>query len=464
MYFKTFLHFSAVFASIALTAAPGFAANSTRTRLVAVSPSPVGSPVTLTAEVDAPAGVGAATGRVSFTDGVSIPGWASVSLSGAGQAVLAGGWLHNCVLASPTGVRCWGYNSHGQLGDGSTTDRATPVPVAGLTARAVALAVGVRHSCALTIKGAVECWGDNGVGQLGAPKDVGKRLAPAPVPGLSSGVVAIAAGYMHSCAVTVAGAIQCWGDNSDGQLGNGEAGLLAPPSPLGGPAHVYVDVAAGELHSCGLLKAGAVLCWGRGFGNVPTPVAGADRSIVAVTAAAWFGCVLTKTGAVKCWKPYWNDPLVAEPVAGLSSGVVAIASGMSHVCALLSGGGVRCWGSNKAGQLGDGTTADRLTPTPVKNLGGPAVAISAGWDHSCALLATRVVKCWGYNEFGEIGDGSMTNRPLPVAVSGLSALLRGRARLTTSTLAPGLHSLRANYLGDAAHSPSQSAPLPLRIK
>jgi alpha-tubulin suppressor-like RCC1 family protein len=448
--------------SIALTAAPALAANSTRTRLVAVSPSPIGSPVTLTAEVDAPAGVGGATGRVSFTDGEQIVGTTLLSVLGGAQTSLSLGLGHACALASPTGVKCWGWNKYGQLGDGAMTDHP-PAPVVGLATRAVALAAGGVHSCALTVKGAVECWGDNSMGQLGGPTRERAQPAPIQVPGFSSGVVAIGSGSFHSCAVTDAGAAMCWGRNIEGQIGNGaDLETFAPPTRVGGPAAIYVDIATGASHSCGLTNAGAVLCWGQGFGKIPTPVAKLGSGVVALTAGAHHSCALTKAGAVQCWGSSWTGP--PAQVAGLSSAVVAITSGNGHDCALLRDGGVRCWGSNQYGQLGDGTTAARSAPIPVQNLGAAAVAIAAGWDFSCALLSTRAVKCWGYNEVGEIGDGGVTNQPLPVPAKGLAALLRGRARLTTSTLAPGLHSLRANYLGDAAHSPSQSAPLPLRIK
>ncbi|ATQ70384.1 chromosome condensation regulator RCC1 [Methylosinus trichosporium OB3b] len=449
--------------SIALPAAPAVAANSTRTRLIAVSPSPAGSPVTLTAEVDAPAGVGGATGRVSFTDGERIVGSALVNALGGAQTSLSLGLAHACALASPSGVECWGWNKYGQLGDGATTDHL-PAPVTGLTKRVVALAVGGVHSCALTVEGAVICWGENSLGQLGGPTPDRAQPAPTPVPGLSSGVIAIASGSYHSCAVTEAGAIFCWGRNVEGQIGNGvDLETFAPPTRVGGPAEIYTDVAGGASHSCGLTNAGAVLCWGQGFGKVPTPVAKLGSGVVALTAGSYHDCALTKAGAVQCWGPAWNAG-APTPVAGLSSGVVAISSGSGHDCALLRDGGVRCWGYNQYGQLGDGTTTDRTIPTPVLNLGAAAVAIAAGFDFSCALLSTRAVKCWGYNEVGEIGDGGVTNQPLPVPAKGLSALLRTRARLTTSTLGNGLHALRANYLGDAAHAPSQSTPLPMRLK
>ncbi|MBY6241848.1 chromosome condensation regulator RCC1 [Methylosinus sp. Sm6] len=464
MYFKALARYSIACALVALPAVPAVAKAPTRTRLIAISPAPVGQAVTLTAEVDTPAG-GAPTGTASFTEGDTVLGSAPLSVFGAGQATLTTGLAHTCALASPAGVHCWGWNRYGQLGDGSTSDHFTPVPVTGLSARAVELAAGGSHSCALTINGAVECWGDNSWRQLG-DSSARVRSTPAPVPGLTSGVVAIAAGSAHSCAVTIAGGVMCWGRNAEGQLGiGGDPAFYAPPTRIGGPAKIYKAVAAGQLHSCGLTNTGAVLCWGEGFGALPVPIAGAQSGIVAVTAGVDHSCAITKAGAVKCWRGPWTASSSAKLVSGLSSRVVAITSGRSHDCALLIDGGVRCWGSNRFGQLGDGTTAHHLaTPRPVVNLGGPAVAIAAGWDYTCALLSSRAAKCWGYNEVGEIGDGSTTNRSLPAPVTGFSAILRGRARFATSTLGAGCHSLRANYLGDATHTASRSGAVCQRMQ
>ena len=125
---------------------------------------------------------------------------------------LAAGRVYTCAVTAAGGVQCWGRNDFGNLGDGSTTDRSTPVPVSGLGSGVIALAAGDAHTCALTAAGAVRCWGHNGIGQLGDGSTT-DRSTPVPVSGLGSGVVALAAGASHTCALTAAGAVQCWGYN-----------------------------------------------------------------------------------------------------------------------------------------------------------------------------------------------------------------------------------------------------------
>ena len=138
-------------------------------------------------------------------------------------------------------------------------------------------------------------------------------------------------------------------------------------------------------------------------------------------------------GGVKCWGANINGQLgdgtttssgVPVDVAGLTSGVSAIAVGGEHTCAITSGGGVKCWGWNAKGQVGIGTTTDSDTPVDVPGLGGAVSAVAAGGRHTCALMTAGGVSCWGYNEFGQLGDGTTTDSPMPVAVVGLPSSVR----------------------------------------
>jgi len=346
------------------------------------------------------------------------------AVSPAITAIAAGG-DHTCALTSGGGVKCWGANQYGQLGNGTTTQTAVPVAVdvSGLASGVTAISAGGVHTCALTSGGGVKCWGAN------------YGSVPVDVAGLASGVAAIAAGYEHTCAVTSGGGVKCWGANYQAQLGNGTTTDSLTPVDVSGFASGVSAIAAGSSHTCALTSGGGVKCWGyNGSGqtgdlstslsSVPVDVPGLTRGVTAIAAGFAHTCALTSGGGVKCWGSNYVGELgigtttgssVPVDVSGLARGVSAIAASR-HTCALTSGGGVECWGDNYHGQLGNGTTTNSSVPVDVSGLASGDSAIAAGEWHTCALTSGGGVKCWGDNYFGQLGIGAPCDSSVPVDV------------------------------------------------
>jgi len=338
--------------------------------------------------------------------------------------------LHTCALKSDGTVWCWGDNEYGELGDGTTTERHTPVQVSGLT-NVVAVAPGSVHTCALKSDGTVWCWGDNYYGQLGDGTTT-ERHTPVQVSGLTN-VVAVTVGSLHTCALKSDGTVWCWGFNGAGELGDGTTTDRHTPVQVSGLTNV-VAVTVGFVHTCALKSDGTVWCWGYnhhgelGDGtttdrHTPVQVSGLTN-VVAVEAGGGHSCALKSDGTVWCWGDNYygqlgdgttTDRHTPVQVSGLTN-VVAVTAGSEHSCALKSDGTVWCWGDNEYGELGDGTTTERHTPVQVSGLTN-VVAVVAGGLYSCALKSDGTVWCWGDNEYGQLGDGTTTQRNTPVQVS-----------------------------------------------
>ena len=298
------------------------------------------------------------------------------------------------------------------------------------------LAGGSEHTCALTVGGAVWCWGSGIDGQLGDGTDSGKTR-PVAVPELTSGVTAIAARSRVSCAVTDAGAVRCWGNNLEKMVGT-DGGTAFSPG-WSGIRNGATAVALGSTHTCALMTDGGVQCWGNNeYGQLgdggttyrrstPVSVMGLSGKVTSLALGFGYSCALTSDAAVQCWGTNTHgqlgdgttiDRLTPVTVSGLGSGVTALTSGGGHACAVLATGGVRCWGHNISGQIGDDTTVDRSTPVAVVGLDAGVTAISAGDRHTCALRATGPAVCWGSNNGGQLGDYTTVARTHPVPLAG----------------------------------------------
>ena len=369
-----------------------------------------------------------------------------VPLASYGSEVVqvATGGGHSCAVTRTGGVKCWGFNSFHQLGDGSTEARLVATDVIGLANGVKQVTAGELHTCAVTSVGGLQCWGQASQGQIGLGSRAVDVPAPADVEGLQTGVVEASAGNEHTCALTSGGAVMCWGNNFFGQLGDGTTTTRLAPVGVVGLESGVAAISAGRWHTCALTKQGRIKCWGdNSFGqlgdgttvqrNSPVDVIGFETDGAAVVAGASHTCARTTSGAVRCWgrNDYrqvgdgtTTDRSTPVPVAGLTGGVVEIAAGSFHSCALSSTGSLRCWGDNSWAELGDGTTSERTEPVQVIDLVDGIVGLDAGSLTTCAWTSAGSVQCWGANVDGELGNGSSSQRPTPVQVQGLTAGVR----------------------------------------
>ena len=348
---------------------------------------------------------------------------------------------HTCALTAAGGVRCWGWNKYGQLGDGTRTTRDTPVNVTGLASGVTQIAAGGFHTCALLASGGVKCWGSNGTGELG-DGTTARRLAPIDVAGLGSGVVQIVAGYQHTCALTAASGVKCWGWNEYGQLGDNSTTSRLIPTDVSGLTSGVTRITGGGYYTCALTAAGGAKCWGSNSSGqlgddsttnrlVPADVSGLTSGVTQITGGGFHTCALV-SAIVKCWgsNEYGQvgddstiDRLIPADVSGLTSGVTRITGGGFHTCAVV-GGGAKCWGSNDFHQLGDNVfwSEDHHTPIDVFGLKAGVADVAAGYSHSCALTTSGKVACWGNNDKGKLGDNTTWRRQAPVFVQGFGGI------------------------------------------
>jgi alpha-tubulin suppressor-like RCC1 family protein len=345
-------------------------------------------------------GTPTATGSFGFTISVTDSGShqatkdLTITVSASATAVGAG-MYHTCAVTDKGKVQCWGWNDYGQLGRPAAASAFAPAEVADLP-DVVEVAGGASFSCARTAGGTVWCWGTNNVGQLGDGTGI-DSTKPVQVFGLTD-AKKIVAGLHHACALTTAGAVECWGYNGDGQLGNG--GVASPNVPVAvtGLSSGVKDIASTESFACAVTDAGAVKCWGANF---------------------WGQLGLgstTDTG--------YNTP---QQVTGLTSGVTKVAAGWAHACALNEAGAYTCWGHQDGGQFGDGTSGNRFLPGDWSGSG--YTDIKAGFYHTCALTGAGAVDCWGSNWRSAVGQSNaQTVYNTPERVTGLNS---GATAITT---------------------------------
>lgn len=371
---------------------------------------------------------------------------------------VAVGTKHACVVQASGGVRCFGEGELGRLGYASTEsigDDETAVSAGEVDVRveAVSVTAGDEHTCALAGDGSVRCWGRTGAIGYADPRHVGDDESPADAGAVDVGgtVTQLAAGYGFTCALLDTGRVRCWGSNSYGQLGYGDLRTVGSGNTPASAGDLdlgtsVTQIATGEAHVCALLEGGRVRCWGRGIygvlgyggilseniGDDETPAEAGDvpiaGNVARIAAGTAHTCALLDTTRVRCWGNGDFGQLGDEQVASSSlpvgstvdaanardvdvgGNVVNIACGTRHTCALLDTGAVRCWGANASGQLGYGHTETIGDDEPPArsgdvDIGGKVVSIAAGGDTTCVILENGRVRCWGANDAGQLGYG-----------------------------------------------------------
>lgn len=427
----------------------------------------LGNGNTQTVRVNAVSAIGSGP---SVTRSVDLPVTRSV----------ATGENHSCAVMPDTGVICWGANDDGQLGNGSVGDSqpngvAVLGPDGATPLRGVAsLGLGLDSSCAVLLDGHVACWGANNHAQLGdtvlgdgdvtltkVPRAVIVRTVTDGTGIVALGDVAqVAVGERHACALLQGGTVRCWGGATDGQRGDG----TTPAEPttvstvLLGPAidtvtlSEVVEIDAGRFHTCARRSNGSVACWGDGTSGVLGNGAETDettaRTVTQVSGAtsltAGFDhtCTVVADGSALCWgrneygavgNGTLDDPTLV-PTAVLTvadgptvTGIATISGGKYHTCVVMVDGTARCWGYGIDGQLGNGQTDISLVPVTVtrdgtNDLGGIG-ALAVGGDHACVRRALGELRCWGYNENGQLGDGTLNNQSNPQIVTAIDRRL-----------------------------------------
>ncbi len=382
-----------------------------------------------------------------------------------GATFLSVGFAHACALMATGSAWCWGYNAMGQLGNGRVGAEigfwnipcdSTPQEVLGVD-ELVLIHAGFTTTCGVTPTGGLKCWGANQYGQLGDGRadhgitcDSGDcSLIPVDVNLLSvpTAAFSVASGWYHSCVLGTFGDVACWGSNERGQLGDGVASHGATCEGVDCsrvPVRVHnlsanvQQVAAADQYACALRGDGTVWCWGAndtgqlGDGttidrNVPVQVSGLT-TVSRISAGSGFACAIRQDRSVWCWGAnaagQLGDGTTVDRTTPVRAGTLLateVSCGSSHACARKADDSTWCWGGNEGGQLGQGNTDPSPAPVQVPIPLERGLVGAGGWYYSCAIsTVTGRVSCWGNNGLGQLGQGTFENSPVPVTVPGLN--------------------------------------------
>ncbi|MBU1242755.1 hypothetical protein KKD52_01840 [Myxococcota bacterium] len=335
---------------------------------------------------------------------------------------------HTCAIAADHSLWCWGDNQYGQLGTGDITDSLVPVAVSGMAANVIAVATGGGHTCAIKTGNSLWCWGRNQYGQLGIGSTTDK-LTPTLVP--SESFATIRLGSFFSCGIKTNGTVACWGLNASGQVGLSDNNQHSPYTV--GAVSGGLAVGCGGQHACAVNSSGNGYCWGADYigqladGTISNSYPHQVSIISAVDLALGetHTCYLSSSAGMFCAGENTSGQLgmgtissQTSPVAvsGMVNSTRAIDADFKTTCAVKTDGSVRCWGLNDHGQLGTGTLSSSNIPAQVTGLTSGFSVVRVGRYHTCALSDSGYLMCWGENEDGQLGDGTTTDQRTPISV------------------------------------------------
>jgi alpha-tubulin suppressor-like RCC1 family protein len=347
---------------------------------------------------------------------------------------ITSGGAHSCAIFTNGKLKCWGSNSEGQIGVGSSDSVKVNAVSVDSNVNYAQISAGTSHNCGITTAGVLKCWGNNLYGQLGIGSTTKSNVPVVVDSGVSYSF--ISASFYNTCGITTAGVLKCWGRNSDGQIGDGTNTQRNSPTIIESGV-TYSHVGVGSINTCAITTSGVLQCWGANahgqIGDGTTNVTwfpididdGVSYSKVLCSESNT--CAITSAGVLKCWG--WSglsklgtshtgdatSPIVVDSGVNYASLALGTSEGLAnHACAITSAGVLKCWGYNSDGQLGDGTTNSAIAL--VVDVGVSYSKISAGGKHSCGITSSGMIKCWGANHFSQIGNGTPYFKSSPLEI------------------------------------------------
>ncbi len=277
---------------------------------------------------------------------------------------ISAGAYHTCALTSSGEIYCWGRNTYGQLGDGTSMDHVEPVLVKNLPGPMDSISAGADHTCSLDTKGKAYCWGRNTYGQIGDGTTLDRPFA-FEISQLPETIESISAGGVHTCALTASGRVYCWGDGGNERIPIEDGSPVLTPVELTVLSNDNRAIDNGEFHTCVLKQEGTIICWGAIMAEPQSVANPLSLSFVegdpqTLSGGAGFSCTLTDAGVVYCWGDNYfgqlGDPLLSasnQPVkiTVLLDQATKLAAGSGHACVMNGNSSVQCWGDNSFGQL-----------------------------------------------------------------------------------------------------------------